>query len=69
MPAFGELSINTEAIAHGFFYIVIVLALLYTLIAAYHWLRYGYRSVLTIPALAVHIGVSLALVGFASSGL
>ncbi len=69
MPAFGELNVNAEAIAHGLFYIVVTLAIIYTVIAAYHWLRYGYRSVLTIPALAVHIAVSLALVGYASSGL
>lgn len=48
--------------------ILFVLWLVYTLIAAYHWLRYGYHSPLAIPALAVHAFVSLAIAAFAVSG-
>ncbi len=66
---FDSMDINAGAIAHGFFYVVVGLALLYTLIVTYHWIRYGYRSLMAIPALAVHALVSLALIGLASSGL
>jgi hypothetical protein len=47
---------------------VFVVWLLYTLIAAYHWLRYSHGSLLAIPALAVHLFVSLSLALFSVSG-
>jgi predicted ferric reductase len=61
--------VSMDALATWLFYIVVMLVILYTLIAAYHWIRYGHRSVVTIPALAVHISVSLGLIGFALTGL
>ena len=43
--------------------------IIYTLVAAYHLVRYGHRSWLTVPGLSVHIVVSLLLALFAISGL
>ncbi len=43
--------------------------LIYTVIAAYHLLRYGHRSAVSIPAIIVHIVVSLLLALYAVSGL
>ena len=40
----------------------------YTLVAAYHWLRYGRSSVVAIPALAVHVFVSASIAAYALSG-
>lgn len=65
--ALGIVSIRTLALAA--FSLVLVLVALYTLVAIYHWMRYGHRSPLAIPAISVHIFVSLALVGFALTGL
>ena len=42
---------------------------LYTLISAYHWLRYGHRSAVAIPALITHVAVSWLLASYAGSGL
>lgn len=49
-------------------WVLFVLWILYTLIAAYHWFRYGHRSPVAIPALTVHVIVSLALALYAVSG-
>jgi len=49
-------------------WIMFVLWLVYTIVAAYHWLRYGHRSSIAIPALLVHFIVSAALALFAVSG-
>jgi hypothetical protein len=43
--------------------------LLYTWIVTYHWLRYGHKSWITVPALTTHVIVSgilflIALAGF-----
>lgn len=41
---------------------------LYTLILAYHWIRYGHRSWIGIPAIIIHLLVSGALFLMAVSG-
>lgn len=41
----------------------------YTVVTAYHWLRYGHRSAVAIPALITHVLVSGYLALFAVSGL
>ncbi|MFA9263045.1 MAG: hypothetical protein ACEQSB_06920, partial [Undibacterium sp.] len=40
----------------------------YTIVASYHWLRYGHNSTVAIPALVVHIAMSGYLALFAISG-
>lgn len=66
-PAFSI--IDPTALASALFYLVIILVIVYTLVAAYHWIRYGHRSLMAIPALAVHVAVSLGLIGYALTGL
>ncbi|MDR3546743.1 MAG: hypothetical protein P4M11_00455 [Candidatus Pacebacteria bacterium] len=41
---------------------------LYTLVIIYHWLRYGHRSSIGIPAIIVHLVVSAGLFAMAASG-
>lgn len=41
---------------------------IYTLIAAYHWLRYARSSIYAIPAIGVHVFVSLSIATYALSG-
>ncbi|HEY0947899.1 MAG TPA: hypothetical protein VGE53_00195 [Candidatus Paceibacterota bacterium] len=43
--------------------------LVYTVVSAYHWLRYGHRSAVAIPALITHVAVSWLLASYAGSGL
>jgi len=66
-PAFSI--VDPTAIADALFYLIVALVVIYTLIAAYHWIRYGHRSVAAIPALAIHVAVSLGFIGFALTGL
>lgn len=43
--------------------------IVYTVIAVHHWLRYSHRSAVAIPAIGIHLFVSLVLMGYAVSGL
>ncbi|HEX5774621.1 MAG TPA: hypothetical protein VFY28_01515 [Candidatus Paceibacterota bacterium] len=49
-------------------WLVFAVWVIYTVIAAYHWFRYGHQSMIAIPALAAHVLVSIALALFAVSG-
>jgi hypothetical protein len=40
----------------------------YTLVTAYHWLRYAHRSAVAVPALITHVVVSGLLAVYAISG-
>lgn len=42
---------------------------IYSIIAAYHLLRYGHHSVVAIPAIITHVLVSVCIALFAVSGL
>ena len=57
-----------SAVSIAFLVLFIVWAL-YTIISAYHWIRYGHSSAIAIPALTVHVVVSWLLAGYAASGL
>ena len=61
--------VDPNAVASALFALIVFLVVLYTIIAMYHWLRYGHSSVATIPAIAVHIFVSTGLILFAAGGL
>jgi len=66
---FANSNINTHQIGTVLFGIVLFLWVIFTIIAIYHWLRYNYRSVITIPILALHIFISLALISYAWVGM
>ncbi len=51
------------------FLFLFVIWTVYTLVSAYHWLRYGHRSAVAIPALITHVAVSFLLASYAVSGL
>lgn len=63
LPTFGAVQV-VSVIA----WFVFVVWMLYTLVAAYHWFRYGHQSAVAIPALLTHVIVSLSLALFAVSG-
>jgi hypothetical protein len=52
----------------GSMYAVLAFWALYTLIVTYHWLRYSNASLVTIPAIALHLLVSVALISYTLSG-
>jgi len=66
-PAFLQ-SVNVEQVVSVVFALLFILWALYTLITAYHWVRYGHRSSIAIPALITHVIVSGYLALFAVSG-
>jgi len=75
-PTWLSLDGSTAASAFQFsdlypaiFAIVFFVWVAYTLVAAYHWFRYGHRSYLTVPALAVHVVVSGMLMLLTTAGL
>ncbi len=66
-PAFLQY-VNVEQAVSVIFALLFILWALYTLITAYHWLRYGHRSSVAIPALITHVVVSGFLSLYAVSG-
>lgn len=58
----------TDTLVTWLFYFILAYWVIYTLVAVYHWLRYSHASWIAIPAILVHISVSLALIGYAISG-
>ncbi|OGG72317.1 hypothetical protein A3E65_00545 [Candidatus Kaiserbacteria bacterium RIFCSPHIGHO2_12_FULL_56_13] len=42
--------------------------LIYTLVISYHWLRYSHSSLITFPAIFVHLVVSVAIMSYALTG-
>ncbi|MEO6536906.1 MAG: hypothetical protein ABIT47_04395 [Candidatus Paceibacterota bacterium] len=69
IPGNFSTSMNTAAFIPVVFLIAFVIWLLYTLVAGYHWFRYGHQSWLAVPALALHIFVSGFLMLYMMSGL
>lgn len=65
-PAFSAFSAYQVVSVVAWF--LFVLWVIYTLIATYHWLRYGHQSTVAIPALITHVIVSLVLALYAISG-
>lgn len=67
-PAFLA-NLQTDQVISVAFALLFILWLVYTVVTAYHWLRYGHRSAVAIPALITHIAVSGYIALFAISGL
>ncbi len=42
--------------------------LIFTLVAIYHWLKYSHGSILSLPAIFIHLTISIALMSFALTG-
>lgn len=67
LPAFLQ-NVNADQVVAVTFAVLFILWALYTLITTYHWLRYGHRSSIAIPALITHVVVSGYLALYAVSG-
>ena len=66
MPLFTALE-ATKAVSVAAALIFIIWAV-FTLVTAYHWLRYAHRSAVAVPALITHVVVSAFLAVYAISG-
>lgn len=60
---------DAATVLPAIFAIVFFIWLAYTLVVAYHWFRYGHRSFLAVPLLALHVVVSGTLMLLATAGL
>jgi hypothetical protein len=52
-----------------FFTLVFIVWAIYTIVAFYHWLRYGDNIVVSLGAMGMHLFVSSTLAIYAVSGL
>lgn len=60
---------DAATVLPAIFAIVFFIWVAYTLVVTYHWVRYGSRSFLTVPLLALHVVVSGTLMLLATVGL
>ena len=60
--------ISSGTIVTWVLYAVFAFWTIYTLVAIYHWLKYSHASLVSFPAIAVHLLISLALISYALSG-
>lgn len=51
------------------FFLIFFAWVAYSLVAAYHWFRYGHSSWLAVPAIGIHVFVSGLLIIYIASGL
>jgi hypothetical protein len=66
---FLSTSVSQGIIVYIAFAIVFVFWGIYTLVAIYHWLKYSHASVIAIPAIVMHLGISFILIVYAISGV
>ena len=59
---------NEGQVLTAVFGLVAAVWLIYTGVIFYHWVRYGNRSMHTIPALLAHFAISIGLLLMAASG-
>jgi hypothetical protein len=51
------------------FFFIFVAWLIYTIVVAYHWFRYGHQSWLAVPAIGIHLFVSGLLIFYIALGV
>lgn len=68
-PVFNFPSTDFTSILTVVFFIVFVGWSIYTVIAGYHWFRYGHRSWLILPALGIYVFVSGIFIILMASGV
>lgn len=61
-------ALTPGVLVEWFLFAVFAFWAIFTLIAIYHWLKYSHASVVTFPAIGVHLVVSLLLASYTLSG-
>lgn len=51
-----------------FLFIVFSLWLIYTFVVIYHWLKYSHASLVSLPAIFIHLAVSFGIMSYALTG-
>lgn len=68
IPGFSSIAISQGFVVEWFCYIVFTFWAAYTAIAIYHWLKYSHASLIAIPSIVAHIGISFILISYILSG-
>ncbi len=62
-------NLTAESVLSVLFTLVFIWWLVYTLVAIYHWFRYGRSTWVAVPAVALHLAVSGGIFIYMTSGL
>jgi hypothetical protein len=60
--------VSSGQVLEWFLYAIFAFWALYTLIAIYHWLKYSHGALIALPAIGVHLFISVALMSYTLSG-
>lgn len=60
--------VSASGLAQWLLCIVFVFWAFYTLVAVYHWFKYSHASRVALPAIILHVAISLTLMAYAFSG-
>jgi hypothetical protein len=64
----GISGVSSGSILEWFLYLVLLFWAVYTVVAIYHWLKYSHASMVAVPAIGMHLGVSFVLIAYTLSG-
>ncbi len=62
-------NVTSESVISVLFTLIFIWWLIYTMVAVYHWFRYGRSSWIAVPAVALHLAVSGGIFIYMTSGL
>jgi hypothetical protein len=65
----GVYHISPTLVAGVLLAVVVLFWGVYTLVAIYHWVRYSHAAAIAVPAIGLHLVVSVIFILFAASGL
>jgi hypothetical protein len=60
--------VTTSTLVIWALYAVFAFWAIYTIVAIYHWLKYSHASLVSFPAIGLHLFVSFSLMTYALSG-
>lgn len=69
LPRFFPETLSAGTLALVFFYLAIAYWVAYTIVAVYHWITYSHHPAVATPAIALHLFISLVLIGYAVTGI
>lgn len=69
LPFLNAHMLSTGALLAWTLFAVFFFWCVYTLVAVYHWFKYSHASTVALPAIALHLFVSLVLAVYALSGI
>ncbi len=65
---FVSFAANQPRVLEIVFVLIFFVWAIYTIVMIYHWIKYGHRSKIAIPAIIIHLIVSTLLFLMAASG-